>query len=341
MLSSRPWGWRADVRPFRRRARVLVTLSLVSSLFAYPSTSLAAVAPGTGHGATEGIDVDSGHYSSGDVDSTSSSNYQVELSFTFSVSSAGEILGGGSGSYTDAHWHLFGVNGDNGPFDCDPPIAAAPFSAEVSGHADGDMAHISLSMPDATETNADYNCGADYSGYATTSHIMSSSLSLVGGDDLTVSLGSPSSFTVQKQTQSGSGDDTENDEHIWSFSFTPPAALTTGTSESGGATSSGSTPGTCGLRLTNVLAKPSPAHPGQPVTVAFDVSSPAHASLFVQRSGGKGVTVAALNVPAGRDQLVWGGWSGKFPASSGQYELTIAAQGCGVTRAQAVALRVT
>jgi len=49
--------------------------------------------------------------------------------------------------------------------------------------------------------------------------------------------------------------------------------------------------------------------------------------------------VAALNVPAGRDQLVWGGWSGKFPASSGQYELTIAAQGCGVTRAQAVALR--
>jgi hypothetical protein len=318
-----------------------VVLPLVSSLAAYPSTSLAAVPAGTGHGAAEGIDVDFGHYSSGDVDSTSSSNYQVELSFTFSVGSAGQVSGGGSGSYTDAHWHLFGVNGDNGPFDCDPPITAAPFSVEVSGHADGDVAHISLSMPDATETNADYNCGADYSGYATTSHIMSSSLSLVGGDDLTVPLAAPSSFTAQKQTQSGSGDDTENDEHIWSFSFTPPAAPTTSTSGSGGGTSSGSTPGTCGLRLTNVFAKPSPARPGQPVTVAFEVSSPAHASLFVQRGGGKGVTVAALNVPAGRDQLVWGGWSGKFPASSGQYELTIAAQGCGVTRTQAVTVRVT
>jgi len=207
--------------------------------------------------ATEGIDVDSGHYSSGDVDSTSSSNYQVELSFTFPSVAPARSWAGAAAVTTDAHWHLFGVNGDNGPFDCDPPIAAAPFSVEVSGHADGDMAHISLSMPDATETNADYNCGADYSGYATTSHIMSSSLSLVGGDDLTVSLGSPSSFTVQKQTRAAVGTTPKTTSTSVVFLHTA-AALTTGTSESGGATSSGSTPGTCGLRLTNVLASRRP-----------------------------------------------------------------------------------
>ncbi|MGP8204691.1 MAG: hypothetical protein ACLQVK_01320 [Acidimicrobiales bacterium] len=315
-------------------------MPLVSALTAYPSTSLAAVLAGTGRGSAEGIDVDFGHYSSGDVDSTSSSNYQVELSFTFSVSSAGQISGGGSGSYTDAHWHLIGVNGDNGPFDCDPPITAAPFSVEVSGEADGPVAHLSLTIPSATETNADYNCGADYSGYATTSHIMSSSLSLVGGDDLTVPLTTPSSFTVQKQTHSGSGDDTENDEHIWSFSFTPPVASAGGTS-AGSGTGPGTKPVTCTLALTNVSARPSPALPGQPVTIAFDVSSPAHASLLVQPGEGKGAAVAALNVPAGRDRIVWGGWSGKLPATSGHYELTVVAQGCGVTRTQAVAVRVT
>ena len=71
------------------------------------------------------------------------------------------------------------------------------------------------------------------------------------------------------------------------------------------------------------------------------MSSPAHASLLVQPGEGKGAAVAALNVPAGRDRIVWGGWSGKLPATSGHYELTVVAQGCGVTRTQAVAVRVT
>lgn len=322
------------------RACFLISLAFVAILVPLSATTLAAVPPGVvgvGHGSAEGIDVDLGHSSSGDVDSTSSSNYQVELNFTFSIAKAGEIAGGGSGSYTDAHWHLYGVNGQDGPFDCDPPITTEPFSVDVSGHASGGEAHLSLSLPDATETNADYDCGASYTGYATTSHIMSSSLSLVGGDNLSFPLAAPSSFTVQKRTSTGSGDDTENDEHIWSFSFTPPTSQGHGTSGSG----PGVRPGTCALSLASVSAHPSPVPAGQPVTVSFHMSHPAYASLLVERPGGANAIVAALNLPAGNDVLVWGGWSGTLPAEKGRYQLTVSAQGCKVTRTGGTVLTVT
>ena len=321
------------------KACLLVSLPFIGLLALAPPPTLAADPPGAigvGHGTAEGIDVDLGHSSSGDVDSTSSSNYQVELTFTFSIARTGEVSGGGSGSYTDAHWHLFGVNGQDGPFDCSPPITAGPFSVDVSGHASGGEAHLSLSMPDATETNADYDCGAHYTGFATTSHIMAGSLLRVGGDDLSVSLAAPSSFTVQKRTTSGGGDDTENDQHIWSFSFTPPTSRSGGTS----ASAPGVQSGTCTLSLTNVSAKPSPASPGRPITVSFDVSDAAYARLLVERTGAATATVAALNLPPGHDALVWGGWFGTLPASGGRYQLTVSAQGCKVTRTRTVSVTI-
>jgi hypothetical protein len=169
-----------------------------------------------------------GQYSSGDVQSDSESDYQGELSFSFSVTQSGEISGGGSGSYTDANWHLFGVNGDKGSFDCNPPITADAFKVDVSGQATRDQAAVSLSMPGATETNENFDCGADYTGEATTTHAISDSLTVVGGDHLDISLGAPTSIAKQKTTSSGSGGDTENDQHLWSFSFTPPGTQSTG-----------------------------------------------------------------------------------------------------------------
>jgi hypothetical protein len=322
---------------------VLVTLPFAAVIVVPPPASFADVPPsaiGVGHGTAEGIDVDLGHLSSGDVDSTSSSNYQVELSFTFSITRAGDISGSGSGSYTDAHWHLSGVNGQNGSFDCEPPVTAGPFSVDVSGSASGDQAHLSLSIPDATETNADYDCGASYTGYATTTHIMSDSLSLVGGDDLSFSLAAPSSFTRQKPTSTGGGDDTENDQHIWSFSFTPPASQGSGSSGSGSGSGSGGQPGPCALSLTSVSAEPSPAPAGRPITVSFRVSDAAHATLLVERASGASVTVATLNVPAGHNALVWGGWIGTLPATKGHYQLTVTAHGCNVTRTRTVAMTI-
>ena len=302
---------------------------------------------GTWHGTAEGIRVDFGQYSSGDVDSMSESNYQVELSFSFSVSQTGEICGGGSGSYTDEQWHLYGDNGENGSFDCYPPIMAGPFEVDVSGHAAGDRATVSLSIPEATETNADYDCGADYTGYATTSHDMADSLAIVGGDHLDISLGGSSSLTVQKTTSSGGGtDDTENDSHIWSFSFTPPGAAGAGgtgggSGGSGGGGTGGKGPAACKLKVTDVGAKPTSTPAGNPIVVRFRVSHAARASLVVSPLGDASSTVATLSVAAGRDTLVWGGWIHTRPATPGDYKLTVAAAACDKTARRAVGVTIS
>lgn len=71
------------------------------------------------------------------------------------------------------------------------------------------------------------------------------------------------------------------------------------------------------------------------------MSHPAYASLLVERPGGANAIVAALNLPAGNDVLVWGGWSGTLPAEKGRYQLTVSAQGCKVTRTGGTVLTVT
>jgi hypothetical protein len=302
---------------------------------------------GVWHGVGEGVDVDLGHSSSGappnKLDSISSSNYQVELSFTFSVNHAGKVSGTGSGSYTDAHWQLSGRNGQHGSFRCEPPISAPPFSVEVGGHTSGGQMHLSLSMPTATETNADYNCGAEYSGYATTTHLMTRSLSLVGGDDLSFSLSAPSSLTRQQQTTSGGVDTSEDDQHTWAFSFTPPAFAAGGSGASGRAkaeTAPAAGASGCQLTLTSVSARPSRSPSGNPIAVSFYLSQAAQARLLVGRANGPITSVAELEMPAGRNELIWGGWIGTAPARPGTFRLTVAAHTCSLSRTQTVTVTV-
>jgi hypothetical protein len=187
---------------------------------------------------------------------------------------------------------------------CSRPLCSTgcePKGRSERGHAAGNRATVSLSMPDATETNAGYNCGADFTGFATTSHDMSDSLAVVGGDHLHISLGQPTSFAEQRSISSGGGS-TENDQHIWSFSFTPPGAGSTG---GGGGGASGGRGAACKLSLTDVAANPSRTPGGEPVAVRFGVFHAADASLLVSPPGGAGTTVAKLTVPCGRNTLVW------------------------------------
>jgi hypothetical protein len=309
------------------------------------SAATSSSSNGVWHGVGEGVDIDLGHSSSGappnTLDSTSASNYQVELSFTFSVNQAGKVSGTGSGSYTDAHWQLSGRNGKHGSFRCEPPISAPSFAVEVGGHTSGGQMYLSLSMPGAVETNADYECGADYSGYATTTHLMTRSLSLVGGDDLSFPLSAPSSLTRQQQTSSGGGNTSEDDQHIWAFSFTPPALAAGGAGASGqgkgpGVPAAGA--GGCQLSLTSVSATPARTQSGNPIAVSFRLSEAAQARLLVRRVNGATTAVAALTVPAGRNELIWGGWIGTAPARRGTFRLTVAAQACNLTRTETVTI---
>jgi hypothetical protein len=309
---------------------LLVVLALGACiLMRAPANTLAA--GGVWKGTAEGISVDDGELQSGEVTSSSVSNYQVELSFSFSVSPRGDVSGGGSGYYTDAHWHLSGINGKEGSFNCEPPVSAEPFKVEVSGHRSGHDVLLTLAIPDATETNQDYECGANYSGFATTTHLMSESLKLVGADQLHLSTTAPTSRTLEKTVESGSAEDHETDLHIWSFSIAPPRS----DSNSGSGSGEGGS-GSCSLSLSHVAAKPSPGRAGEPIAVSFHVSAPASTTLLVAPIGGPASTVVSRNVPRGPNELVWGGWLGKLPAPAGRYALTVTAKACGKTRTQAV-----
>ncbi|MGO9249359.1 MAG: hypothetical protein ACLP7W_12365 [Solirubrobacteraceae bacterium] len=299
-----------------------------------------ALAGGLWKGTAEGIRVDHGQLQSDEVTSSSVDNYQVELSFFFSVNGHGEVSGGGSGYYTDAHWHLYGVNGKEGAFDCSPPVSAEPFKVLVSGVASHGRVLLKLSIPDATETNENYDCGANYAGYATTTHAMSESLELVIGSGLSLSKSGPTSPSITKTVESGDSEDSHIYTHIWSFSITPPAGSSSGGSGSEGGSGAGSG-GSCSLSLSSVVAAPSPGQAGKPIAVSFHVSTPAKVSLLVSPVGGTSSTVVTRDVPKGANELVWGGWLGTLPAPPGQYQLTVEAKACGKTRSHAVSVSTT
>jgi hypothetical protein len=293
----------------------------------------AVAAGGVWKGSAEGIVVAQSELESGELTSVSSSNYQVELSFSFSLSTRGDVVGGGSGYYTDAHWHLSGVNGKEGPFNCEPPLMAEPFKVVVSGFASHHRVLLSLAIPEATEENNEYFCGGNYSGFETTTHIMSESLELAGGKELALSETQPTTVHFERTVPSGTPEDSHTYLHIWSFSVTPPGEGSGGGSGSDEGAAGG---GRCSLSLTRVAAKPSPGHAGQPITVSFHVSAPAKAALLVAPVGTAASAVASLTVPKGLNQLVWGGWLGTLPAAAGQYALTVQAKACGKTRKQTV-----
>ncbi len=308
-----------------------------SAVSAAPLHALAV--GGTWHGTAEGIRVDDGHLQSGsppdDVVSSSESNYQVELGFSFTVGSSGAITGTGHGDYSDAHWHLEGRNGTQGDFSCDPPIHDNSFPVVVGGQASGDQAKLSLAIPDSVETNSDYACGAGYSGYATTTHDMADSLSLVNGQQLKIALAKPTSLTLTKTVDSGGGDHTEHDQIIWSFSVTPPSG------GSGNGSGTGGSSGSCPLSLTRVAAKPAHARAGQPMAVSFHVTAAAHARLFVAKPGGTASTVDSRQVAAGTNALAWSGWIGPLPAKAGSYKLTVEASACGTTKKSSLTVTTT
>jgi hypothetical protein len=317
---------RCSLRVLRRACPVGVLLLLLLALSAWSLTRApgdALASGGVWKGTAEGIRVDHSELQSDGVTSSSVANYQVELSFSFSVRKDGEVTGSGSGYYTDAHWHLYGVNGENGSFDCEPPVSTNQFGVQVSGHKSGHEVLLALAIPDAAETNEAYDCGANYTGFATTSNFMAESLDVVGGHELHLSSTAPTSLTLEKTVEAGDSETSKTHLHIWSFSVAPPGSESPSESGSGGAAGRA-----CSLSLTRVVARPSPAHAGQPIIVSFHVSAAAKASLLISPLGGTPSIVVARKVPKGLNQLVWGGWLGTMPAPAGQYALTVQAKGC-------------
>jgi hypothetical protein len=186
-----------------------------------PAASLPTGTSSSWSGTADGALHSDEQINSGGITSTSIAVYKVKLSFSFSASSAGTITGSGTGHYTEASWHLSGVNGSNGSFDCMPPISTNTFKVVVAGSESAGELTLSLAIPDATETNQDYDCGADYSGYATTSHYMTQSLQLVGGQDLKLPASKPTTLPKTKTTRTGNSSKMTTNIDTWTFTITP------------------------------------------------------------------------------------------------------------------------
>ena len=162
--------------------------------------------------------------------------YGADLSYQFTIDSGGGISGSGKGSYTLATWHLVGTNGRYGRFDCSPPVKGSPFTVSVSGTATGtanrpnSTLHLVFQLSGAQETNADYNCGARYTGFATsTTHISDSLQAVQGGQGLTFvnAAGATAAVTLsttltKREGPTTSGEFTISTESRWEIQIATP-----------------------------------------------------------------------------------------------------------------------
>ena len=245
-------------------------------------------------------------------------HYQVELSFSFEIDSAGLVSGTGTGRYTAARWHIAGINEDaandtppkDPHFDCSPPITGDPFDVLVAGNATADTLMLQLLLLDASETGDEYDCGADFTGFASTSHYMAESLRDVGGDDLAFARGAPRILTLVKDLPIETDETTGNAHSTWTIRLSAPDGGGGGSGGGGRAgaapTPSGNPPdrSLCtitGTRRADVLE----GTPGPDVICAFGGND------VIRGHGGDDVIYAG----SGKDRITPGG--GKDTVSAG------------------------
>jgi Ca2+-binding RTX toxin-like protein len=147
--------------------------------------------------------------------------YKVRFTYSFRIRN-GIVEGRGTGVYLSATWHLSGRNGKEGGFDCDIPVHTTNFAVQVSGHASGASAQLRFELVGARETNAEYNCGANYKGFATDSTYAANSLDLVQANGITVDRLYPRIAPLRKLEELGDQRDKRVNLHEWEISIAAP-----------------------------------------------------------------------------------------------------------------------
>lgn len=234
------------MRSARRRIGIAVTALVGATAVAvvlFPLTARSADAPsarsqtgpytGVGTGTVDRFR----HVQTSSVTSDSKDVYNVRFTYSFRIEN-GRVVGRGDGVYQSATWHLSGTYNGQG-FNCDVPIATRPFSVAVTGTATTTRVKLRFQLEGASETNADYDCGANYTGFSTTSTYVAESLALVQADQpggvIDVSRTSPSIPPLRKLVETGPQTDRRVNLHEWTITIRAPA----GSGGGGGAGGSG------------------------------------------------------------------------------------------------------
>jgi Ca2+-binding RTX toxin-like protein len=182
----------------------------------------------------------------------SNDGYRGRFLYSFRIDH-GVISGTGEGVYQSATWHLQGTNGKNGGFSCDVPVEAQPFSVLVTGRAAKGVLTVHFTLQDAVETNGDYDCGAHYTGFATTSTYLADSLEAVQkaqGGDLTTSRTSPTfpDLSAHDEQQSSMSKLVASSE--WTITISAPKASGGGGGRAAGSNDTGAKgPGRAGCTI--------------------------------------------------------------------------------------------
>ena len=201
-----------------------------------PAQSSARLAATTFKGVGDGTVDRLKHFDDGHAIYDSHDVYKAHFTYTFRIS-AGQVVGTGTGTYLSATWDLKGTN-EGQPFGCSPPVSTSGFRVEVSGSVSGETIKLRFLLPDAQERNADYDCGANFTGFATDSAYVADSLAKViaaqPGGVITLSRTAPSIPPLHLEEHTGDSKNFRTILHDWTITITAVSGAGSGGSGGGG-----------------------------------------------------------------------------------------------------------
>lgn len=151
--------------------------------------------------------------------------YVGRFNYSFQVDESGNVRGTGSGTYLRSTWHLAGVNGDKGSFDCDVPMSTQDFTVRITGTASAETIRARFELVGSREWNEETSCGAGYYGFASDGDRLGDSLKLVQGDGgIAIPRTSPRIAPLRKLEVIGDERDSRVNLHEWSFTIAGPGA---------------------------------------------------------------------------------------------------------------------
>jgi hypothetical protein len=215
-----------------RRTTALIPLSLAvaalgltaSSATSGTPPSSAAVSAGPYTGVAIGV-LDRFRHIESSFTSNSSDYYRGRFTYSFQIDDFGNVTGRGDGAYLDATWHLDGVNGDRGAFNCDVPMFTQPYTVRVIGSATADTIALRFAMEGSREWNDEMLCGANFFGFASDATRLADSLELVQPPEgIRISRTDPSIPPLRKLEVLGDQSDRRVNLHEWAFTIAAPGA---------------------------------------------------------------------------------------------------------------------
>lgn len=253
------------------------------------------------------------HIENSSVVSDSKDVYNARFTYSFRIRN-GIVEGRGTGVYLSATWTLNGTS-DGQSFGCSPPVSTTPFNVVVSGSATQTQIRLTFRLVGARERNADYDCGAGYTGYATDSTYLADSLEKVQDAQpngvITINRANPRIPPLRKLEETGDDSDKRIRLYEWTITITPPAG--SGPGNTGGGGSGGGSGGPSANPNGACTISGTPGNDVLAGTSGRDVICGLAGNDVIRGNGG----ADAIRGAAGNDQLLGGAGNDAIDGGAG------------------------